>query len=119
MSLNQPTAETLSEQEQEQEAEPAPPSPNTTKAPYKKIESSPYSDGPRGYFVYLLPGHTLAQHSAAIGRDIQPHISRVLDSIHKDRTVYIGKNIDEELLDLIRMDKGVEYVRDIGGGGYI
>ena len=115
MSLNQPTTESLRSQEQEPEL--PLPSPNTTKALLNKIES-PGSAWPGGYIVYLHPGHTLAQHSAAIGRDIQPFVFTVLRLIHKTRTVYIGKNIDEELLDLIRMDKGVESVREEGKGGY-
>ena len=114
MSLNQLNAEPASEQKQEL----APPSPNIPKAPVNKIDSPRFSCVPGGYFVYLLPGHTLAQHSAAIGRDIQPYIFTVLDYIHKDRTVYAGRGIDEELLDLIRMDKGVEYVREEGRGGF-
>lgn len=59
----------------------------------------------------MYPNYTLAQHSAAVGRDMQPYIDGYL-KFYKDRVIYIGSNINEDFLDLIRMDKGVKLVKE-------
>jgi hypothetical protein len=71
-----------------------------------------YPHAPGGYIVHLRPGHTLWQHSAAVGRDMQPYVRHIFDSLYPDHIMYTGGGIDEELLDLIRRDKGVQSVRE-------
>jgi hypothetical protein len=122
MEPNQPTTA----QQQQQPASNTSPSTlqeqelNTTatKAPLEKDEN--YTHNPGGYFVNLYPSHTLEQHSAAVGRDIQPYVRFVLGENFgvKDRVVYCGTGIDGDLLDLIRLDKGVERVRVEYKGGW-
>ena len=112
----QPAPDAQPSGSQEQEQQPPPNLSNTHKAPLKKCENPRFPHWPGGYFVYFHPDHTLAQHSAAVGRDMQPYVKRVLDFLYKDRVVYIGHHIDGELLDLIRMDRGVEFVREESTG---
>jgi len=64
---------------------------------------------PEEYIVYLVPNHSLEQHSAAIHRDITPFVRTTLRLI-KDRIVYGGRGIDGELLSAIRADPKVEKV---------
>jgi hypothetical protein len=76
---------------------------------------------PDEYFVYLRPGHSLQNHSAVIGRDINPHVRRVLSSLYPDRVVYITNRIDAALLAAIRADTKVEklyheYLAIVGDG---
>jgi hypothetical protein len=108
----QPAPDSQPSGSQSQEQQPPQNLPDTGKAPLKKIQNPRFSHNPGRYFVYLHPDHTLAQHSAAVGRDMQPYVQALLDFLYKDRVVYIGGNIDGELLDLIRMDSGVEFVRE-------
>jgi hypothetical protein len=87
------------------------------KAPLQKVGQDPrYPAVPGGYIVRLRPNHTLAQHYTAVGRDMQPHVRGILDQIYKDRIVYTASGVDEELLDLIRMDAGVEHVKEESRG---
>jgi hypothetical protein len=65
---------------------------------------------PGGYMVKLQPGHSLKDHSAAIGTEIKPH----LESMREDNKFYglvsifyVARDIDEELLASIRADRGV------------
>jgi hypothetical protein len=85
---------------------------NTYKAPFCKIEDPRYTPVRRGYIVNSFPGHTLEQHSTAVGRDMQPHVGRVIPIRSEDRLYYTGYDIDGKLLDLIKIDKGVKSVRE-------
>ncbi|KAF2428961.1 hypothetical protein EJ08DRAFT_572453, partial [Tothia fuscella] len=60
------------------------------------------------HIVYLRPGHSLQDHSAVIGRNIEPYVHKVLTSVYKDKVIYITKRIDEALLAAIRADPKVE-----------
>jgi hypothetical protein len=62
-----------------------------------------------GYKINLFPGHTREQHSADIGKDITPHVHHIYDSI-EENIVYVGWDINKELLGKIRADRGVEAV---------
>ncbi len=53
---------------------------------------------PESYAVFLSPGWTLEQHSAAIDQDLTPYIRWVLDRKILDRVVYHGEDTDDELL---------------------
>jgi hypothetical protein len=60
--------------------------------------------------VKLQPGHSLVDHSAAIGTDIEPHLNWVWDDMKilgSVSIVYGAKDIDETLLASIRADRGV------------
>lgn len=64
---------------------------------------------PGEYFVYLAPGHSLEEHSAAIHRDITPYVGN--SSFFKKKNAYYGRGIDDELLSAIRADPKVDQVR--------
>ena len=81
---------------------------NTYKASFCKIEDARYTPVSGGYIVNFFPGHTLEQHSTTVGRDMQPHVGKVISIRSEDRFYYTGHDIDGELRDLIRMDKGVK-----------
>jgi hypothetical protein len=59
---------------------------------------------PQSYDVFLSPGWTLEQHSAAIDRDLTPYVRWVLDNKILNRVEYHGYDIDDELLATIRSD---------------
>jgi soluble P-type ATPase len=65
---------------------------------------------PGNYGVFLFPGHSIEQHSAAIKTDITPHIMHIVNKLWADRVVYSVRNIDNDLLAAIRSDPGVEFV---------
>lgn len=65
---------------------------------------------PGFYGVYLFPGHSIEQHSAAIKTDLTPYITHIFDKHYTDRVVYSARNVDNSLLAAIRSDLGVEYV---------
>ncbi|KAF2429101.1 hypothetical protein EJ08DRAFT_306929 [Tothia fuscella] len=81
------------------------------KAPLIKIDDPGEAHVHGAYIVNLFTGHTLDQHSTAVGHDMQPHVGRLFPVHDENRFFYTGHNIDGELLDLIRMDKGVKSVR--------
>ena len=60
--------------------------------------------------VFLFPGHTLADHTAAIHFDITPFVYSTFDDLYPDRTVYLGRVINDTVLTAIRKDPGVELV---------
>jgi hypothetical protein len=63
----------------------------------------------QSYIVYLAPGHSLEQHSAIIKKDITPYVEHIYD-MYTEKVVYVGKRIDQDLLQAIRADKRVELV---------
>jgi hypothetical protein len=61
--------------------------------------------------VWLRQNHSLADHSEAVGRDMQPFVVDVVDHYKgAPGLLYFGIDIDEELLEYIRADCGVEKV---------
>lgn len=62
------------------------------------------------YVVDLKPGHDIEQHSAVVGTDMNKYIKNVLRSIYPDRDVYHAVDINDDLLDAIRKDTGVQVV---------
>lgn len=58
--------------------------------------------------MFLQPGHSLQNHSAVTGKDINPYIRRVMSREYPDRAVYITNVIDVALLAAIRADAKVE-----------
>jgi hypothetical protein len=71
----------------------------------------------KGYNIYLQPGHTIADHNAAIGTKIEPFLKfkpykqRVSERIDQgEQIVYTANNVDNDLLAAIRADPGVEEV---------
>ena len=68
---------------------------------------------PDSYIIHLTPYHSLRQHSVAISNavhsDINPHVDNIFDFI-RDKVVYVGKAIDEELLAAVRSDEEFEHV---------
>jgi hypothetical protein len=64
-----------------------------------------------GHFrVHLHPGHTLEQHSALIGFDIEKYKYGQLNAVYPDRIVYYAKEINTQKLAAVRADSGVEYL---------
>ncbi|PVH78203.1 hypothetical protein DL98DRAFT_256123 [Cadophora sp. DSE1049] len=67
----------------------------------------------RNYVMFLFTGCSIEQHSAAIETDIMPHIigiMGIMGAVWTDRIVYIARNVNNELVDSIRADPGVEFV---------
>ncbi|KAH6711535.1 hypothetical protein BKA61DRAFT_611155 [Leptodontidium sp. MPI-SDFR-AT-0119] len=61
---------------------------------------------PGYYSVFLFPGHSIEEHSAAIKTDITQYIMFVFDKLYTDRVVYSARGIDDDLLAAIRSDRG-------------
>ncbi|KAF2242214.1 hypothetical protein BU26DRAFT_570901 [Trematosphaeria pertusa] len=66
---------------------------------------------PEWYIIELRPGHTMEQHSEAVGTDMNKYLHVSLDRVWVDRVVYVGANVDDELLGRVRKDPGVREVR--------
>ncbi|TVY27984.1 hypothetical protein LHYA1_G003487 [Lachnellula hyalina] len=64
---------------------------------------------PNSYVIYLTPGHSLEQHSEAVGKDMKPLVHHVFD-MYTEKVVYVGRPVDGSLLEAIRADEGVELV---------
>lgn len=82
------------------------------KAPLKSIPEK-YMVEPITYIVYLAPGHGLDKLSETIGRDITPYVGHVLDLdyyVKHDQVVFLAERVDDELLEAIRSDVGVQQV---------
>jgi hypothetical protein len=62
------------------------------------------------FLVYLYPGHSLADHSAAVGTDMATYMRADADTISKEYIVYTCKGVGEYILARIRADPGVEAV---------
>jgi hypothetical protein len=62
---------------------------------------------PGSFLVKLCPGHSLHQHSTAIGTDIEPYIRSILKKVVEDGILYVGVGIGNNLLDAILGDEGV------------
>lgn len=83
------------------------------KAPLQPEDVDPRDMDPVSYLVYLTPAHTLQKHSEAIGRDIMPYIRSILDLPYyteRGQVVFSYDRVDDEMLDDIRSDRGVELV---------
>jgi hypothetical protein len=68
---------------------------------------------PEEYLVKLRPGHSLVDHSAAMGTDIKPYLDLVYDDLEVFGSAFIfygAKDVDEKLLASIRADRGVNRV---------
>lgn len=61
------------------------------------------------YIVYLLPGHSLADHVKKVSPDLMKHVDHVYSFI-TDQVVYVGKGVDASLLAAIKADTNVETV---------
>jgi hypothetical protein len=80
--------------------------------PYKAPlpDEDPEFPRARGEFdVYLFPGHSMEEHSRVVGEDMEKY------DLHfwlfdKERIAYWAKGIDENLLERIRADPGVEFL---------
>jgi hypothetical protein len=69
-----------------------------------------------GFIVKLFPGYTWEKHCANVDKDVKPHAK---GPIHLPKyTFYCIVGVDEEFVDSIRREKGVEYVREGGLGSF-
>ncbi len=64
---------------------------------------------PGRYIVTLALGHSLADHEAAIGRDLTPFLGRQFKLL-EPQMVYSVHDVDDELLKAIRGDPKCERV---------
>ncbi|KAF2112643.1 hypothetical protein BDV96DRAFT_602033 [Lophiotrema nucula] len=69
------------------------------------------------YIIDLKPGHTIEKHSAAVGTDMKKYLKERLKSLYPDRVVYGATEVDDELLEKIRADEGVQKIYCDSEGG--
>jgi len=89
---------------------------DTIKTPYQAPFSNPNAPLEEdvsldSYAIYLTPGYSLDDHKAYHGHS--EHVREILDrgkKGYKDNTVYLGTNINQELLAKIRADPKVVQV---------
>jgi hypothetical protein len=62
------------------------------------------------YIVDLKPGHSIEQHSEAVGINMAARVKRLPESLDFGRIVYGIEDVDDELLEQIRRDEGVQRV---------
>lgn len=67
---------------------------------------------PGSYFVFLRPGYTLEHHKAAIEStvDLDQHALRVFERTIPGPIFYYVDDLEEDALDAIRLDIGVQMV---------
>lgn len=109
---NEPVSNTQSSSSRGQRQDETPSSSSAYKAPFSTVKDPRNTHVPGGYIVNFFPGHTIEQHSTAVGREMLPHVGAVIPIRIEDRVYYTGHNIDGVLLDLIRTDERVESVRE-------
>ena len=69
-----------------------------------------------GFIVKLFPGYTWEKHCANVDKDVKTHAK---GPIHLSKySFYYIVGVDEEFIDSIRREKGVEYVREEGLGSF-
>lgn len=56
------------------------------------------------------------EHSKVVGVDMGRYSEGTLDLAHPNNSVYIGWNIDRDLLETIRQDSGVNFVSPTAAG---
>ena len=76
--------------------------------PMGNLEANPANIVPGSYLVHLFPGQALEDHFKRLGRDISQHVK--FDSKIEDSVWYSTRDVNEEILRLIRSDPGVELV---------
>ncbi|KAF1847166.1 uncharacterized protein K460DRAFT_363271 [Cucurbitaria berberidis CBS 394.84] len=62
------------------------------------------------FLVQLKVGHSLNDHSLAVGTYLETHIRHIYGAIWPDSITYSGFGVDDNLLARIRADPGVEMV---------
>jgi hypothetical protein len=67
------------------------------------------------YHIYLHPGHSLQQHSEAIGTNIEPYIG-VMFVWYREKIAFSVVGVDDDLLARIRTDPGVDFLEE---GSYV
>jgi hypothetical protein len=71
---------------------------------------APRRNRPYNFMVFLVPRYSLQEHLAVIERDITHRICGTLDAMYEDRVLYSSSGISDDLLQVIREDKGVSSV---------
>ncbi|KAF2788717.1 hypothetical protein K505DRAFT_341860 [Melanomma pulvis-pyrius CBS 109.77] len=84
----------------------------TRKAPMRYCDNlaDGFSVAPETFIVYLRPGHSFKHHSHAVGRDMTPYVEHSFDQLYPEKVVYNCVNVNDDLLDAIRNDPGVDWV---------
>jgi hypothetical protein len=62
-----------------------------------------------GYMIYLRQGYSLTTHDAALAIPVNPSTRKVID-LSLDHRIMYHTDVDDETLDAIRADPGVEWV---------
>lgn len=63
-----------------------------------------------GYIVALFPEYSFEQHCANVGRGLKAHAKGPLSG--QKQPVYVLIDVDEELISWVRLEPGVEWVRE-------
>jgi len=79
-------------------------------APLRYCDDAPGDIVSGSYLVELRPDHSFDQHCVAVGTDVRPYLRKIL-SAFQDRVVYTCENVNDELMNTIRADRGVQLVQ--------
>jgi hypothetical protein len=89
------------------------PKPTSNSSPYKAplyCPPSPSDIIPDSYLIMLFPGRTLQDHFSIIGVDMKPYFHSSFGEQVFGRVLYSVYSVNEEVLERIRSDIGVQRV---------
>jgi hypothetical protein len=79
-------------------------------APLRHFNDAKRDVIPGEFLVYLNPGHSIANYSAAVGTKMEAYMRADPGIKAEEETVYSCKEINDDLMKRVRSDPGVEEV---------